>query len=134
VTRYSIFTSISHVCLIPCVYCCVSMCVHVRTFLYHLLMINTSQGVTADLPQLSINDSHHLLMLEGLSKVVHDTTACYTHVTCCVSMHVHHKDVPMSSINLYPSRDVTPNLPWPSVMIATSCVCPEACPRHVITP
>jgi len=77
-TRYSIFTSISHVCLIPCVYYHVSMCVHVRTFLYHLLMINTSQSVTADLPQLSINDSYHLLMLEGLSKAVHDNKSLST--------------------------------------------------------
>jgi len=30
------------------------------------------KGITANLPQLSINDNHHLLMLEGLSKVVYD--------------------------------------------------------------
>ena len=72
-TRYSIYTSISHICLIPYVYCHVSMYIYVRMFPCHLLMFNISQGITTDLLQLSINDSHHLLMLEGLSKVVHDS-------------------------------------------------------------
>ena len=34
--------------------------------------VYTYQDVTADLPQLSVHDSHWLLMLEGLSKAVHD--------------------------------------------------------------
>ena len=72
-TRYSNIISISHVCLMPCVYCCVFMHVYVRTFLYYLLMFNTSQGVTANLPQLLVNDSHQLLMSEGLSKANHNT-------------------------------------------------------------
>jgi len=35
--------------------------------------VYTSQDVTADLPPPSVHDSHHLLMLEGLSKAVHNT-------------------------------------------------------------
>ena len=71
-TRYSSINHISHVCLILCVYCHVSMHVHHKDVPMSSINVYISQGVTADLLQLSVHDSRRLLMLEGLSKAVHD--------------------------------------------------------------
>jgi len=51
VTRYSNIISISHVCLIPCVYCHMSMHVYHKDVLMSSINVYTSQDITADLPQ-----------------------------------------------------------------------------------
>ena len=57
-------------------------CVHVMyltgLFPCRPININTSQGVTADLPQLSVNDSCRPLMSEDLSKANHNNKVIKT--------------------------------------------------------
>jgi len=54
---------------LPCVY----IMYLTGLFLCRPINVNTSQGITADLPQLSVDDSWRPLMSEGLSKANHNT-------------------------------------------------------------